>query len=109
MKINMIVNYPIELVAEICRELKYEEFHTDVLNFVKNTKIGRVHITLNTAKKPRKIRTKISIHHDVYGDKDKDHYTIVHDGTAKKAWQDLEAKIYEKKLGGMKNGKCGNK
>jgi protein involved in ribonucleotide reduction len=101
MKINNIVNYPIDFIAEICRELKYEEFNTDVINFVKKTKVGRIHITLNTAKKPRKVRTKICIHHDMYGDGKNDHYTTVYDGTAKRAWQELEAKIYEKKVGGV--------
>lgn len=101
MKIDKIVNYPIQFIAEICRELKYEEFHTSVINFVRNTSMGRIHIVLNTAHMSRKVRTKISIHHDIYGDKDKDHYTEVHDGKAKRAWQELEAKIYEKKLGGI--------
>jgi hypothetical protein len=102
MKINKIVNYPIEFIVIICRELKYREFHTDVINFIKETKIGRIHICLNTADLPRKKRTKISIHHDVCGNKDsKDHYTKIYDSTAKKAWIELEAKIYEKKLGGV--------
>ena len=101
MKINEIVNFPIDFIAEACRELKYDEFHTNTINFVKMTKVGRVHIILNTADRPGKVRTKIEIHHDIYGSHDnKDHYTAHHDNTAKKAWEELEAKIYEKKLGG---------
>jgi len=100
MKIDKIVNYPIEFVADCCRELKYDEFHTDLINFVRNTKVGRIHITINTANKKIKKRTKIKIHHDLYGKNIKDHYTEIFDCTPKKAWKELESKIYEKKLGG---------
>ena len=91
MKIQEIVNCPREVVAEICKGLGYREFRTHTINFVRNTPVGRIHVILDPVQQKK---TRILIHHDIDGDKHKDHYTKPYDGTAKKAWDEIQAQIY---------------
>jgi hypothetical protein len=95
MKIQEIVNCPRDTMVEICKSLGYEEYRTHNVNFVKYTPVGRIHIILDPV---QKTRTRISIHHDIQGSADaKDHYTRRYDGTARKAWDEIQAAIYFKR------------
>ena len=95
MKIEETVNQSYEVLVEICKQLGYEEFRTTTVNLVKSTPVGRVHIVLRPTNKRNK--TIISIHHDIFGDKEKDHYTKLSDGTARKVWDQIQNKLYDMK------------
>ena len=94
MKIQETINCPRDTIAEICKELGYREFRTDTINFVRDTPVGRIHIILNPV---QNTRTRISIHHDITGVNQKDHYTRQYDGTAKKVWDEIQAAVYLKR------------
>ena len=91
MKVQEIVNCPRDVIAEICKGLGYVEYRTDRINFVRDTKVGRIHIVLDPV---QKTRTRISIHHDIVGGPINGHFIPQYDGTAKKAWDEIQVEIY---------------
>ena len=95
MKIHERVNAPQEFLIDVCKELGYTEYRTDKINFVSDTPVGRIHVTLI---QDRDNSTKIEIHHDIMGDHLKDHYTKQYDGTPKKAWDEIQGRIYDKRM-----------
>jgi hypothetical protein len=95
MKIKERLKIPQAVLIEICKELGYEEFRNDKINFVRDTPVGRIHITLI---KDRSNSINLEIHHDVLGDKPNDHYTKLSDCTPRKAWDEIQSKVYERKM-----------
>ena len=95
MKIKERVKVPQEILIEILKDLGYEEYRTDKINFVRKTPVGRIHVTLI---KDRTTSLMIEIHHDIFGSAAHDHYTKQIDGTPKKAWNEIQGKIYDRIL-----------
>ena len=104
MKIKERIKIPQEDMMEILKSLGYREYRTDKINFVRQTAVGRIHIILI---KDRKNSILLQIHHDLIGGAGHDHYTRKMDGTSKKAWNEIQNKIYDLVLENERNSAGG--
>jgi hypothetical protein len=95
MNIKERVNAPKEFLIEVCKELGYDEYRTDKINLVKDTPVGRIHITLV---QDRSNSTKIEIHHDIIGIHRNQYPLKQFDGTPRKAWDAIQGRIYDKRM-----------